>query len=294
MTAPRSIPPQTIEPAFREPAPVHAGSSVFSPRAGLIDAIVELAEEAGRAILEVYRGDFAVDFKDDASPLTEADLAAHRIIVEGLGRIATGIPILSEESLDVPWEVRRQWSVFWLVDPLDGTREFVKRNGKFTVNIALIDAHRPVLGVVHAPVLERTAWAQRGYAARERRGGAHAETRQLRVAPRATPPWRVLGSRSHRDADTSRFLDAQGPIEVTGLGSSLKFVAIAAGEADLYARFGPTSEWDTAAGQCVLEAAGGALVALDGQPLGYNLRDTLINPSFVACAGSPAQWLAAT
>jgi len=123
------------------------------------------------------------------------------------------------------------------------------------------------------------------------RQGPGGEVRAMRVAPRTAPPWRVLGSRSHRDAQTTRFLDAQGPTEFTGLGSSLKFVAIAAGEADLYARFGPTSEWDTAAGQCVLEAAGGAVVGMDGQPLDYNARETLINPSFIACAGAPSQWI---
>ncbi len=255
-----------------------------------LDAIVGLAEDAGRAILEIYAGDFAVDFKDDASPLTAADVAAHRVIVAGLRELTPNIPIISEEAVHCDWHERKDWQVFWLVDPLDGTREFVKRNGEFTVNIALIDEHRPVLGVVHAPVLARTAWAHRGRGAWQRQGPGGV-VRAMHVAPRVLPPWRVLGSRSHRDAQTTRFLDAQGPIEVTGLGSSLKFVAIAAGEADLYARFGPTSEWDTAAGQCVLEAAGGAVVAMDGQPLHYNARETLINPSFVACAGAPSQWI---
>ncbi len=251
---------------------------------------MRLAEDAGRAILEVYAGDFSVDLKDDASPLTAADLAAQRIISVGLARIAPHIPVLSEEAREVPWSERRDWQRFWLVDPLDGTREFVKRNGEFTVNIALIELHRPRLGVVHAPVTGRTAWAERGEGAWHR-AGTGAPIQALAVSPRSAPPWRVLGSRSHRDPETERFLAAQGPVEVKGLGSSLKFIAIAAGDADLYARFGPTSEWDTAAGQCVLEAAGGAVVGLDGRSLDYNARETLLNPSFIACAGDPARWL---
>lgn len=268
----------------------NAGAIPDAVLADLLAAIVRLAEDAGRAILDIYVGDFAVDFKEDASPLTAADLAAQRVIVAGLAQIAPHIPILSEEALEVPWSERRRWQSFWLVDPLDGTREFVKRNGEFTVNIALIERHRPVLGVVHAPVHLRTAWAQREHGAWQRQG-LGGDVRRLRVAPRVAPPWRVLGSRSHRDAETARFLDAQGPIEVTGLGSSLKFVAIAAGEADLYARFGPTSEWDTGAGQCVLEEAGGAVVGLDGKALDYNARETLLNPSFIACAGQPSRWI---
>jgi len=255
-----------------------------------IDRIVRIAEDAGRAILEVYSREFAVEWKDDASPLTAADLAAHRVIVEGLSKITPGVPILSEEASEVPWLERSRWRSFWLVDPLDGTREFVKRNGEFTVNIALIEAHRPVLGVVHAPALGRTAWAQRGAGAFQRDGVAGV-VQALRVAPRSEPPWRVMGSRSHRNSETARFLDAHGPTEVTPLGSSLKFVEIAAGVADVYARLGPTSEWDTAAGQCVLECAGGAVVDLDGRSLDYNARATLINPSFLACAGEPSQWI---
>jgi len=257
----------------------------------MIDQIVLVAESAGRAILEVYSGEFAVEWKDDASPLTAADLVANKVIVEGLAKISPGVPILSEEATEIPWLIRSQWRAFWLVDPLDGTREFVKRNGEFTVNIALIEAHQPVLGVVHAPALGRTAWAERGVGAYQREG-ASGPVQTLRVAPRSEPPWRVMGSRSHRSAETARFLDVQGPIEVTPMGSSLKFVEIATGAADVYARLGPTSEWDTAAGQCVLECAGGAVVDLEGRSLSYNLRESLINPSFLACAGDASRWIA--
>ncbi len=260
------------------------------PDASLLDRIVRLAEDAGRAILDVYSREFAVEWKSDASPVTAADLAAHAVIIEGLARISPGVPVLSEEDSEVPWGERSRWRSYWLVDPLDGTREFVKRNGEFTVNIALIEAHRPVLGVVHAPALARSAWARQGVGAFHRNGVAGV-VETLHVAPRSAPPWRVMGSRSHRDSDTARFLDAYGPTEVTPLGSSLKFVELAAGVADVYVRLGSTSEWDTAAGQCVLECAGGAVVDLDGRRLGYNARDTLINPSFVACAGEVSHWI---
>ena len=275
------------------PLLARAGSDAAAsalPGATTLDRIVRLAEDAGRAILDVYSREFEVEWKDDASPLTAADLAAHTLIVAGLAQISPGVPILSEEASEIPWLERSQWRSFWLVDPLDGTREFVKRNGEFTVNIALIEGHRPVLGVVHAPALGRTAWAQRGAGAFQRDGVAGV-VQPMRVAPRSEPPWRVLGSRSHRDSETARFLDAHGPTEVTPLGSSLKFVEIAAGAGDVYVRLGPTSEWDTAAGQCVLECAGGTVVDLEGRSLTCNLRDTLINPSFLACAGEPSQWI---
>ncbi len=268
-----------------------AGVSGALLRAAWLEAIVALAEDAGRAILDVYAGDFAVEFKGDASPLTAADLAAERIISDALRTLAPGVPVISEEAPQSSWQERRRWPTLWLVDPLDGTREFVKRNGEFTVNIALIEHHRPTLGVVHAPVTGRTAWAATGGGAwlRENRGG---RPRELRVAPRAAPPWRIVGSRSHRDDETGRFLDAQGAHEIAPMGSSLKFIAIAAGDADLYVRFGPTSEWDTAAGECVLEAAGGRVVDMQGAPLRYNARETLRNPAFIACATAPLSWLA--
>ena len=245
--------------------------------------VIHICEGAGRHILDVYRQDFSVEHKGDDSPLTQADLRAHRHIAAALAAAWPNIPVLSEEGAGLPFETRRQWSRYWLVDPLDGTREFVKRNGEFTVNVALIVDGAPVLGVVHAPVLAETYAAARGAGATRIREGASASI-QTRPPP-ARPT--VLASRSHRDARTQAWLDALPPHEVMSRGSSLKFCLIAAGEADLYPRLGPTSEWDTAAAQCVVEEAGGAVLSLaERTPLRYNQNDSLINPEFLV-TGQP-------
>ncbi|KRG71456.1 3'(2'),5'-bisphosphate nucleotidase CysQ [Pseudoxanthomonas dokdonensis] len=261
--------------------------------ADLHEAVLVIAREAGQAILKVYEGDFAVEHKADESPLTAADLAAHRVINEGLRRLTPQWPVLSEEAASIPWDVRSRWSTYWLVDPLDGTREFIKRNGEFTVNIALIVRHAPVFGVVHAPVTDETWHARQGRSAYLRTGEVDTVIRSRRPA---TGPLVVAASRSHRDARTQSVLERMGDIEVIGLGSSLKFCRIAQGTLDVYPRFGPTSEWDTAAAQCVLEAAGGALLAPDGRAFRYNRRETLLNGDFIAL-GDPTlpwqQWLEA-
>ncbi|GAB2495582.1 3'(2'),5'-bisphosphate nucleotidase CysQ [Arenimonas alkanexedens] len=256
----------------------------MSPRQ---EACIALAYEAGAAILAVYAQDFEVQHKDDASPLTQADLAAHRIIVAGLRALTPDIPVLSEEDADVPWSLRQTWPRHWLVDPLDGTREFVKRNGEFTVNIALIEANRPVLGVVYAPVSGLLLHAAAGEGA-----WCRTATGDVAVSSRrpATAPLRVAASRSHLDPRTAAALERMGQTERIGLGSSLKFCRIAEGQADVYPRFGPTSEWDTAAAQCVLEAAGGAVLRLDGQPLDYNRKASLLNPDFIALGDASLPW----
>lgn len=253
----------------------------------LREACIGLAREAGDAILAVYARDFSVETKDDDSPLTQADLASHRIIVEGLRRLAPDIPVLSEEDADIPWSVRRQWTRHWLVDPLDGTREFVKKNGEFTVNIALIEDGRPVLGVVFAPVTDYLLHAEAGVGAflRERGQDIVLQTRRP-----ATSPLRVAASRSHLDERTAAALARMGETERHGLGSSLKFCRIAEGSIDVYPRFGPTSEWDTAAAQCVLEAAGGAVLRLDGTPLDYNRKENILNPFFIALGDTSLPW----
>ena len=252
-------------------------------REALRGPLVELAQRAGAAIMEVYASDFAVEHKQDRSPLTEADLAAHRLIGTGLRTLTPQLPVLSEESAEIAWSDRAAWRRYWLVDPLDGTREFVKRNGEFTVNIALVEDGVATIGVIYAPALDELAHAVRG-------GGAIASDargeRVLRVAARGAPPWRVAGSRSHRDPRTDAFLDRIGEHELLSLGSSLKFCRLAAGELDVYVRYGPTCEWDTAAGQCILEEAGGRLTNLAGEPLAYNRRESLLNPDFIASAGT--------
>lgn len=251
--------------------------------AALREGVIKVAQEAARAILAVYDTPFDVARKDDDTPLTQADLAAHRCIVDGLRWLTPGIPVLSEESATSDIAGRRQWPRLWLVDPLDGTREFVKRNGEFTVNIALIEGDAAVFGVIQQPVTGRL-WHGGRHGAWLRDG---ALDMALRVAAPAPRPLRVAASRSHRDVRTQAFLEALGDIDEVGCGSSLKFCRLAEGAIDLYPRFGPTSEWDTAAGQVILEAAGGSVTDLRGRPLRYNRRDTLLNGDFLAM-GDPA------
>jgi len=252
------------------------------------ETVIAIARQAGAAIMEIYDKEFDVAHKEDASPLTAADLAAHRIIVEGLERLTPDLPVLSEESAGVPWETRRHWPSYWLVDPLDGTREFIKRNGEFSVNIALIVQGAPELGVVQAPVGGQVWHAVRGEQA-YRRDGHRDEP--LRTRAPAGAPLRVAASRSHRDPRTQAVLDRMGRIEEVALGSSLKFCRIAEGALDVYPRFGPTSEWDTAAGQCVLQAAGGALLATaTGKPFRYNRRESLLNGDFIALGDPDLPW----
>jgi 3'(2'), 5'-bisphosphate nucleotidase len=202
------------------------------------EPLVALARDAGAAIMRVYAQDFAVETKDDDSPLTAADLAAHRIIVAGLAALTPDIPVLSEEAAEIPWATRRTWSRLWVVDPLDGTREFVKRNGEFTVNIALVEDGAPVLGVVHAPALDYLVHGERGVGAFLREGGVDVAIGTQRPA---SAPLRVAASRSHLDDRTRRALERIGEHERLGLGSSLKFCRIAEGRVDFYPRFGPTS-----------------------------------------------------
>jgi 3'(2'), 5'-bisphosphate nucleotidase len=237
-----------------------------------------VADAAGDAIMRVYEAEFAVERKPDDSPLTLADLESQRVILAALARLTPDIPVLSEESAAAPWDERRTWRESWVVDPLDGTREFIKRNGEFTVNIALVSENQPLLGVVAAPALRVLYWGAAGVGAFRRRDAV--ETAIHVTPPRR--PLRVVGSRSHASAQTAAYLERLGPHELQGIGSSLKFCLVAEGSADLYPRFGPTSEWDTAAGQAVVEAAGGGVTGMDGRRLRYNCRESLINGDFLA------------
>ncbi len=255
----------------------------------LIDPVVSLAVEAGKAILEVYASDFDVQAKDDQSPLTQADLASHRIILAGLGRLTPGLPVISEESGLPGFEERSQWNPYWLIDPLDGTKEFVKRNGEFTVNIALIKDHRPVLGVVHVPVRNTTYSGCEGVGAELRSNGE--EPKPIGVAHESASPVRVVGSRSHRGASLDQFLENLGDFEMHPTGSSLKFCLVAEGVADVYPRLGLTSEWDTAAAQAVVEQAGGVVLELSGNPLGYNRKSDILNPYFLVAGPMDHDWL---
>jgi 3'(2'), 5'-bisphosphate nucleotidase len=256
----------------------------------LIDSIVALAEKAGQAILEVYSSDFAVQSKADQSPLTQADLSAHLCIVAGLKVLTPALPVISEEAELPDFAERSSWQRYWLVDPLDGTKEFVNRNGEFTVNIALIDQGNPVFGVVHVPIQNKTYIGCDGYGA-ERRDSDGSAT-PIRVASSSAQPVRVVGSRSHRGASLDAYLESLGECNMIPMGSSLKFCVIAEGAADLYPRLGLTSEWDTAAAQAVVEQAGGSVVTLDGKHMKYNTKSDILNPYFFVIGAADKDWLA--
>ena len=256
----------------------------------LIEPIAALAVDAGKAILEVYATDFDVQAKSDESPLTQADLASHLCIVAGLQALTPDIPIISEEEGLPSFEERSQWQQYWLIDPLDGTKEFVNRNGEFTVNIAFIESNRPIFGVVHVPVHDKTYIGCEGHGA-ELRLGDDAPV-AISVASTSAQPVRVVGSRSHRGASLDAYLERLGETDMVPMGSSLKFCVVAEGRADIYPRLGPTSEWDTAAAQAVVEQAGGKVLELDGKPLSYNAKSEILNPYFMVIGPTDHDWLA--
>lgn len=245
----------------------------------VLACVCNIAERAGAAIIGVYDGTYTVTQKVDESPLTCADRAAHTVIAEMLSEQFPDVPMLSEEGAAVPFEMRAQWQRFWLVDPLDGTKEFIKRNGEFTVNIALIEDGVPVLGVVYVPAQQTMYWGARGDGAFMRQGDAPALPIRVRRSSEVGG-LTVVMSRSHPSAELETFLKQFQVAEALPVGSSLKLCVVAEGKADLYPRLGPTMEWDTAAGQAIVEAAGGVVSTLDGNPLRYN-KENLLNPFFV-------------
>jgi 3'(2'), 5'-bisphosphate nucleotidase len=257
--------------------------------ARLLEEVCAIARAAGTAILEVYGRDFAVQLKEDRSPLTEADQVAHRIIKDRLNALEPQMPVLSEESAPHELACRRSWSRYWLVDPLDGTKEFLKRNGEFTVNIALVDQHRAVLGVVLAPTIDRLYFGAVEHGAWRQEGNGAALPIRVRAA--AATVLRVVGSRSHPSAELAAYLAGLGPHEIVPMGSSLKICLVAEGTADIYPRLGPTSEWDTAGAQAILESAGGRMIDRAGQSLRYNSKDDLLNPHFLAFGDQRRDWL---
>lgn len=260
----------------------------------LVMQLRSLARAAAEDILQVYGAAtteaLALREKADRSPLTAADLAAHRRLTAGLRRLTPDVPILSEEAADIPLAQRARWERFWLLDPLDGTREFLSRNGEFTVNIALIEQGVPQFGLVHVPVGGREYWGLPGIGA-WRADSASADGSALRVAICSSDPIRVVGSRSHRGDSLDGFLSRLGPHALLTLGSSLKLCVLAEGGAEIYPRLGPTSQWDIAAGQAVLEGAGGRVCTLDGESLRYDPRADFLNPHFVAFGPNDRDWL---
>ncbi|MFH7587924.1 3'(2'),5'-bisphosphate nucleotidase CysQ [Oceanimonas smirnovii] len=249
----------------------------------LLNQVDALARKAGAAIMEIYGREFTVEQKEDKSPLTEADAAAHNMIVQGLVELPLKAPILSEEDT-AGFAGADEHGRYWLVDPLDGTKEFIKRNGEFTVNIALIENGKPVLGVVYAPALNVGYMAAEGLGAFKYEGNGTPVA--INVAEhQAGTPWRVVGSRSHGGGELPALLEKLGEHELVPMGSSLKLCLVAENAADIYPRLGPTSLWDTGAAQCVVEQAGGTVVQLNGEPLSYANTKEVLNPFFLVLGG---------
>lgn len=257
----------------------------------LLPQLIEIAKDAGTAVLSVYNQQqiFAVVEKEDKTPLTQADLRSHQVIVNRLKHLTPHIPVLSEESAYIPFDIRKQWREYWLVDPLDGTKEFLKRNGEFTVNIAFISDNMPTLGIIYAPVLDVCYFAGHKI-------GAFKQKNMLSPHSIHSKKWngqnlRVAGSRSHGHKELQNFLDKLNDYQLVTMGSSLKSCLVAEGAADVYPRLGPTSEWDTAAAQCIVEEAGGCILDLEGQKLRYNCKESLLNPWFLVVGDKGVDWL---
>jgi len=253
---------------------------------------VSIAREASTAILTIYDTGFTVAKKDDSSPLTDADLAAHELILKRLTELTPGIPVLSEESTKQSFAERSSWQTYWLIDPLDGTREFVKRNGEFTVNIALIHQHQSIIGVINVPVLnvDYYAWRDGGSYKAENRG----EARIITAKKLDDSQLIVAGTRSHGSEMMQQYMAnlaaKKGELKTLRMGSSLKFCLVAEGKADLYPRLAPTSEWDTAAAHCIVVEAGGYITKIDMSPLKYNIKDSLLNPFFFVFGDDSCDW----
>ncbi|MBC3364812.1 3'(2'),5'-bisphosphate nucleotidase CysQ [Pseudomonas sp. SWRI154] len=258
----------------------------------LMAPVIELALEAGAAILPFWRANVEVAHKADESPVTAADMAAHDVIVAGLTALAPDIPILSEEDADIAQCVRAEWKRWWLVDPLDGTKEFISGSEEFTVNIALIEDGRVVFGVVSMPTNGRFYVGGAGLGAWRADKGVEPSPIAARHAMAPGDVFTIVASRRHTSPEQERLLsglsESLGPLQLTNIGSSLKFCLLAEGAADCYPRLAPTSQWDTAAAQGVLEGAGGEVLDLDGQPFCYPARESLLNTSFLALPAKAA------
>ena len=261
-----------------------------------LDTLLRIAKTAGNAILSVYQraGDIDVTIKDDNSPLTEADRDAHEIIIAELKRFTPSIPILSEESDGISVDERLSWSRYWLVDPLDGTKEFIKRNGEFTVNIALINKGAPELGIVHVPVTNISYLGKTGVGAWKVAATGEADAISTANFDLNPGQVRIVASRSHRGDLLDQLINTMeaelGKAEVVSMGSSLKICLLAEGKADIYPRLAPTSEWDTAAAHAVLAAAGGDIVDTEFQALRYNQKESMLNPHFIAISDISYDW----
>ncbi|MRX27162.1 3'(2'),5'-bisphosphate nucleotidase CysQ [Kangiella sp. HZ709] len=257
-------------------------SSASSPHIQLLlTEVIAISKSAGKEILNIYQQDFSVETKSDSSPLTEADLASHKLICSKLKSLTPDIPIISEESCDIEWEVRSKWNKYWLIDPLDGTKEFIKKNGEFTVNIALISDGVPILGVVYAPVLETCYYGAQEMGSWKQQSNDECFSIQVKKNFTGTV-LKVMGSRSHQSQEFKSYIQQLEPYELASMGSSLKLCLIAEGKADIYPRLGPTSEWDTAAAHAVVKYAGGECLNYEtNKELMYNQKESLLNPYFI-------------
>ena len=257
----------------------------------LAEQIVDVCAQAGQAIMALYQNAITVQQKADASPVTAADFAANDIICEGLIKCLPGVPILSEENSMPTLQERQQWPAYWLVDPLDGTKEFIERTGEFSINIALMVNARPFFGVIYSPA-QQTAWLG-GVEIAAQKWHPHQRT-LLPTISGASKTIRVLLSRRHNDARVTTYLQKIeqqfGPIQRINMGSALKFAAIAEGKGDIYPRFSPTCEWDIAAGHALLQSAGGNIVDSAGAPISYNSSEDLLNPPFLAIRDRNVLW----
>lgn len=254
----------------------------------LIQQICQISRQAASCIMEIYKSDFIVNNKADNSPLTNADIAAHHTICSLLEKLTPDVPILSEESSDIPYSQYRRWSHYWLIDPLDGTRGFIKHNGEFTVNIAFIENHEPKLGVVYVPITDICYYAASQLGAFKKNADGTTEVIQTKTS--AIDHITLASSRTHGHEKQQSLLNHFRNTKVITTGSSLKFCMVAEGSVDIYPRFGLTSEWDTAAAQCIVEEAGGSVVDMNFQPLRYNQKDSLLNPEFLVIADRSFNW----
>ena len=252
----------------------------FQINNGIIESVIEISKQAGLVIMDIYKTDFNIKFKNDKSPVTEADTMANDIITAELLKIAPDIPILSEEGIDIPFEERSKWESFWLVDPLDGTKEYIKKNDEFTVNIAYMQNNLPVFGVVYAPALDELYWGSIEKGAYKSFAGN--SFNPIRVKSQLSNPVQLATSRSHPSPKMDKFLAQFKKIDLHPMGSSLKICSVADGRVHFYPRLGPTMEWDTAASHAVIKAAGGEIIKYGtNKPLEYNKED-LLNPEFIA------------
>lgn len=256
----------------------------------LLNDVVSLAKQAGKQVLNIYHSDFAVRFKTDKSPLTAADLASHDCICQGLRCLTPDLPIVSEESTVVSFKKRRLWEKYWLIDPLDGTKEFLEKNGEFTINIALIERHKPILGVIFVPSMGICYFAANAQGAYRQIAQNEPELIHSNVWKEGSAITAVV-SRRHGMEELKKFLAQFANLDLLHCGSALKFCWVAEGLADIYPRFSPTFEWDTAAGQCILEEAGGLVIDYAGQALHYNMSSSLQTAAFLAVGDKRHPWL---